>query len=174
MDGERSHLAAAVVDRAPRIPAEPAADPAQPAAPRPARDLAATDRPLSAAWSVALGVGWPLAVLAALALEPAPADPNAPVPLVIELASFGALVALLATSVAAGLRHRAAGVAGVVSGLLLASFVVACPVSGHHAVGLWWYAELALVVGMLGVSLAALGERATDDVPTDHGRNPGS
>jgi hypothetical protein len=42
------------------------------------------------------------------------------------------------------------------------TFVVACPVSGHHAFGLWWYAELAVVVGMLGVSLAALGGRATE------------
>lgn len=119
-------------------------------------------RPLSRSWSVVLGVGWPLVVLASLALEPTPADPDAPVPLVIALASLGALAAVLATSVAAGLRHRAAAVTSVVSGLLLATFVVACPVSGHHELGLWWYAELALVVGMLGVSLAALGERAME------------
>jgi len=133
--------------------------------------VARSVRRLSRSWSLALGVGWPLVVLASLALEPTPADPNAPVPLVVDLASFGALAALLATSVAAGLRHRAAAVTGVVSGLLLATFVVACPVSGHHAFGLWWVAELALVVGMLAVSLAALGGRATeagsarDDVP---------
>ncbi len=168
MDGQRTQLAAEVVDRTPRIPGERAADPVPaPSTPRPARrPRASLDQPLSTTWSVVLGVGWPLVVMAALALEPAPTDPDAPVSLVIELAGLAALFSLLATSVAAGIRHRGAAVAGVVSGLLLATFVVACPVSGHHAIGLWWYAELALVLGMLGVSLAALGDRA-------RGVNPG-
>ena len=165
MDGSRTHPGAAVVDPARRIPADEAATsvPARSAPGAPPVPRATTTGPrLSRSWSVVLGVGWPLAVLVSLALEPVPADPNAPVPLVIDIASLGALAALLATSVAAGLRHRAAAVTGVVSGLLLATFVVACPVSGHHAFGLWWYAELAVVVGMLGVSLAALGGRATE------------
>jgi hypothetical protein len=61
---------------------------------------------------------------------------------------------------AAGIRHRAAAVAGVVTGLLSTTFVVACPVSGHHAFGLWWIAQLGLVGGMLAVSLVALGRSA--------------
>lgn len=168
MDGSRSHPGAAVVDPAPRTPADTPAVPVptRPAPPPPQAPGSATSiRRLSRSWSVVLGMGWPLVVLASLALEPTPADPNAPVPLVIDLASLGALAALLATSVAAGLRHRAAAVTGVVSGLLLATFVVACPVSGHHELGLWWFAELALVVGMLGVSLVALGGRATEVRP---------
>ena len=159
--------APAVVDPAPRTPADTGAVPV-PTRPAPvpsplrAPGSATSLRRLSQSWSVVLGVGWPLVVLASLALEPTPADPDAPVPLVIAVASLGALAAVLATSVAAGLRHPAAAVTSVVSGLLLATFVVACPVSGHHEIGLWGYAELALVVGMLGVSLAALGERATE------------
>jgi xanthine/uracil permease len=98
--------------------------------------------------------------VAAIALEPAPSDPDATAPLVVELASLGFLAALLVTAVAAGLHHRAAAVAGVVAGVLLATFTVACPVSGHHQVGLWWFGQLALVTGMLGVSLVALGDRA--------------
>jgi hypothetical protein len=171
MHGHRSRASAAV-ERAPRIrPVDPdpaparrtrdAATPVAPAIPR-ARAGAASDDRLSRTWSVVLGLGWPLVLLASVALEPAPADPNAPVPLVVEMANVAAFAALVATSIAAGVRHRAAAVTGVVAGLLLAAFVVACPVSGHHTFGLWWYAELALVVGMLGLSLAALGGRATE------------
>lgn len=169
MHGHPSRASAAV-ERARRIrPADPvpaparrprgAAMPVARAIPRAGAD-ATPERRLSRAWSVVLGLGWPLVLIASIALEPAPADPDAPVPLVVEMANLAVFAALVATSLAAGVRHRAAAVTGVVSGLLLAALVVACPVSGHHAFGLWWYAELALVAGMLGVSLAALGARA--------------
>jgi hypothetical protein len=39
-------------------------------------------------------------------------------------------------------------------------FSVACPVSGHHALGLWWVAQMAVTTAMLAVCVAALGRRA--------------
>lgn len=158
MDGQRTRLVTSVLDR------EPDTQRAQPAAARPMRD--ARSRPprpthglLTMPWAAAIGLGWPLAIAATIALEPVPADPDAPVPLVIELASLGLFAALLATVVAAGIRHWGAAVAGLAVGLLAVTFTVACPVSGHHAVGLWWFGQLGLVVAMLATSLAALGQR---------------
>jgi hypothetical protein len=108
-------------------------------------------------WAAALGAGWPLAIIAAMALEPVPADPDAPVPLIIELGGLALFLGLVTTAVAAGVRHRGAAVAGVITGLLATTFTVTCPVSGHHAFGLRWVAQLGVVTTMLAASLVALG-----------------
>jgi hypothetical protein len=79
---------------------------------------------------------------------------------VVELAALGLLAALLTTVIAAGLRHRAAPVAGVAAGVGFLTFAVLCPVTGHHAFGMWLVAEIGLVTAMLAASLAALGRRA--------------
>jgi hypothetical protein len=148
MDGRRAHPASDRMDRAPTIP---------PAVPHDQRE----HRPggsaaLTAGWAAALGVGWPLAMTLAIALEPAPADPTATVPAIVEVASLGLFLALVGTAVAAGLRHPAAAVTGLVTGLLATTFSITCPVSGHHAFGAWWVAQLGVVTTMLAVSTAAL------------------
>lgn len=167
MDGKRAQVAAHRFDRATTIPpaAEPTPDawPPQPAPARPLRSASARSRPrpqvsdlVSAGWAAVLGIGWPLAIIVSTALEPAPADPNAPMPVLAELANHALFLALVGTAIAAGVRHRAAAVGGVVTGLLVVSLAIACPVSGHHAIGLWWFAELGILTAMLGVSGAAL------------------
>ena len=117
---------------------------------------------LTPTWSGILGFGWPLAVVVSIALEPAPADPEAAVPVIVSLASLALFAALVATAVAAGNRHPSAAVAGVVTGLIALGFTVTCPVSGHHTLGAWWFGQLALTLAMLGVSAAALGRRARE------------
>jgi hypothetical protein len=111
---------------------------------------------VSAGWAAALGIGWPLAIIVSKALEPAPADPNAPMPVLAELANLALFFALVGTAIAAGVRHRAAAAGGVVTGLLVVPLAIACPVSGHHAIGLWWFAELGILTSMLAVSGVAL------------------
>jgi hypothetical protein len=100
--------------------------------------------------------------VASIALEPAPADPEAAVPVVVSLASMGLFAALVATAVAAGNRHPSAAVGGVVTGLIALGFTVSCPVTGHHTFGAWWFGQMALTLAMLGVSFAALGRRARE------------
>ncbi len=158
MDGQRARLAARRFGRASTIP--PAVPPTLE---RPERAVDAPPEPpapepgeLSTGWAAAIGIGWPLAIIASFALEPAPADPDAPVPVLVELASLGFFLALVGTAVAAGVRHRAAAVGGVVTGVLATTFSITCPVSGHHAIGLWWFAQLGIVTAMLAVSAAAL------------------
>lgn len=148
MDGQRARLVTTALDRVAPIPRAVSA----PAKNGPLR--------LTRAWAVVLGVGWPLAIVASVALEPAPVDPEAAVPPLIELASLGLLVALLATAVAAGVRHPVAAVAGLATGLISLVFTVSCPVSGHHAFGAWWFGQLGLTLVMLAASGAALGRRA--------------
>jgi hypothetical protein len=168
MDGRRAQLIDPVLRTIPRLqrattmePPGTEAPPAPATAPVPAPGW--FDRRLADGWAFALGLGWPLAFVVTGALEPAPVDPNAPVPLVVDLGAWAFLVALIATVCAAITRHRLAAPAALVAGGVMTAFTVACPVSGHHTYGLWWVAQLGVTLGMLGVSAAAMGRRATID-----------
>jgi hypothetical protein len=150
MDGQRARLVTRTLDRVPTI-GRVGTDES-----RPVSGL------LTPTWAGILGFGWPLAIVAGMALEPAPADPEAATPVLAVLASMALFAALVATVVAAGSRHPSAAIGGVVTGLLSLGFVVTCPVSGHHTFGAWWFGEMALTLAMIGVSLAALGRRARE------------
>jgi hypothetical protein len=117
---------------------------------------------LAPVWAGILGFGWPLALVIGGALQPAPAHPEAPVPVLVLLPELALFAALVATAVAAGNRHPSAAIAGVVTGILALAFTVMCPVTGHHTFGAWWFGEMALTLAMLGISLAALGRRARE------------
>jgi hypothetical protein len=149
MDGRRAREVAPVLDRVPRLAKKKASRAASPGIHLEGR--------LTSGWSVILGLGWPLAFMIGMALEPAPAQPDAAVPVAIELASLALFGALVATSVSAASRHPMAAAGGVVTGILAVAFSVACPISGHHGFGLWWIGQLGVMVAMLGASVAALG-----------------
>jgi peptidoglycan/LPS O-acetylase OafA/YrhL len=152
MDGRRARLIGPVLDGVPRLT-------------RPGRtSTRAAEGQLETRWAMLLGVGWPLVMALAIAIEPAPADPDT-TPLVLDvLAEFSGLVmlgALVVTAVSAAARQRSAAVAGVVVGAVAVGLSVTCPLSGHHGFGLWWVAQLGMLTAMLGASVAALGRRAT-------------
>jgi hypothetical protein len=176
MDGQRAKLAARRFDRVGTIPPtepSPPSPPPQPEpsvasaappptltrlgrpAPTPPRLMAEAPDGISALWAAVMGVGWPLAIIAWLAVMPAPADPDAAVPVLVDLATLGLELALVTTAIAAGVRHRGAAVGGLVTGLLAMTFTVTCPVSGHHTLGLWWFGQLAIVTVMLALSAIA-------------------
>jgi hypothetical protein len=142
MDGKRARLIDPTLDH-PTIPAAPPAAPPRTQA-------------LSEGWATALGLGWPLVFIAMLMLEPVPENPEVASSALAVIVSFAFYIGLMATSVFAGGRHRAAAPAAVFTGLIAAGMVVSCPASGHHSFGAWWFAELALLVAMLGVSFAGL------------------
>jgi len=133
--------------------AAPAADPRPPRR----RLFAELGGPLSRSWGLALAVAWVVVVAVGMAVEPAPANPDAPVPLIADLLSTG----LMATwgAMAAGIfqRRRFAAAASVVGGLGLLALTVACPASGHHGgIGAWWGVQMVGVVGLLALSGRAL------------------
>ena len=41
---------------------------------------------------------------------------------------------------------------------------IACPVTGHHTFGTWWFGEMACVLTLLGISVAALHRSTTTPV----------
>jgi hypothetical protein len=148
MDGRRARLIDARRDSVRVIPRAPQAR------------VHPTEERLRVGWALALGLGWPLTFVVGAALEPAPAEPEAAVPLVVALSALLFLAALAGTVLAAAIRHPLAAPMGVVAGVVSLAFSVACPVSGHHALGLWWVAQLGTTAAMLGVCVAALGRRA--------------
>ena len=108
-------------------------------------------------WPAVLAAAWVAVLAAAAALEPAPADPDAPAPLWASIV-FLALFGLLGVAAGAlGRRQRtgllaSAGAAGL--GLFASAM---CPVSDHHAtVGAWWYLQMAGFTGLVALSLAGL------------------
>jgi hypothetical protein len=56
---------------------------------------------------------------------------------------------------------------GLVASLGAAGFFtamsVACPVSGHHPYGAWWFGQMACALGLVGLSLLAI--RWSSDAP---------
>jgi hypothetical protein len=142
MDGKRARLIDPKLDH-PKIPAAPPAAP-----PR--------SHVLSEGWAAVLGLGWPLVFLVMLMLEPVPENPDVAASTIAVVVSLAFYAGLIATSVFAGARHRAAAPAAVLTGLVTVGMVASCPLSGHHSFGAWWFAELAVVGAMLAVSVAGL------------------
>jgi hypothetical protein len=63
---------------------------------------------------------------------------------------------MLATAIGLAMCRRWGLVAAVgASGLLLAS-AVACPTTGHHTIGAWWFVQMACSLAAVGVSVVAL------------------
>jgi hypothetical protein len=131
----------------------PAAQPA-PDGRRMFADLA---RPLSRSWGFALVAAWVVVIAVGLAVEPPPADPDAPVPLLADLLSMGLLTSWGAMAAGVIQRRRFAGAASLVGGVGLLALTVGCPLSGHHAgIGAWWGVQIVGALALLALSAKAL------------------
>ena len=112
--------------------------------------------PLSPWWAVGLVVAWVAIFSTGVILEPAPADPDAALPLVETLLISGLMLGWVAMAVGFAARRRFGALASLVSGVVLIGMTIACPVSGHHSgIGAWWWFE---AVG--SITLVALSHRA--------------
>lgn len=150
------------VETLPRIPAvNPAASASGPSASAPpSRAFGPSRRRLQdhvpRAWAGAGGASLVLLLAIALFIEPRPSDPTAVPSLVEALFTSVALVALSATALGLSARRRAGFAASLFgAGVLLVGFLL-CPVTGHHAIGPWWYGQLACVSGLIAVSVLGL------------------
>jgi len=103
-----------------------------------------------------VGIAWYVLFFVGVALEPEPSQPDA-IPVVLSAAIEVALLGLLGV-MAAGLitRRRFGLVASLGAALLFVGLSVACPVTGHHGFGAWWYGQMACAIGLLAVSCTAL------------------
>ena len=106
--------------------------------------------------AVAVAVMWVVAIPVSIALEPAPQDANAPIPWYAALLIYAFLTSLLLAGAGLAARQRAGLVASLVAASVFLFDVVACPVSGHHAFGTWWLAELSVALGLTAFSAIAV------------------
>jgi len=97
------------------------------------------------AWFVLMEVAW--------ALEPA-TNRTAPFYGVLLELTMWAFVATMITGLV--MQRRFGLVASVGGAGFLTAMSIACPVSGHHPFGVWWYGQMACVLALVGVSLVAL------------------
>ncbi|MGH9278560.1 MAG: hypothetical protein ACRD12_10720 [Acidimicrobiales bacterium] len=127
--------------------------------PPPPAPVASRASALSRNWALVLGLGWPAGVAISTVLEPAPANPDAPVSAIAAVVGLIFTAGLLMAVATAAARKANAPVWSSLMGLFALGLVVSCPVSGHHGFGAWWIAELAVYGGMTAASLAALRHR---------------
>ena len=107
-------------------------------------------------WGIALVVAWVVVMAIGIAVEPAPVDPNAPVPLAVDLLALAQMSLWGVMAVGLFQRRRYTAAASLAGAGVLAVMAIACPASGHHAIGAWWGVQMVAVASLLFVSGKAL------------------
>jgi hypothetical protein len=114
------------------------------------QDIPAPPKPVRAPRQSALPAGWALfaalvgpAVAAfCIAIEPAPANPSAPEPLIGTVLALAYLTATIGAAVLASQRRVGALTWAWIVGALSVAMTISCPLSGHHdSIGMWWGAQ---------------------------------
>jgi hypothetical protein len=100
-----------------------------------------------------VAIAWLVLMQIAFALEPATNQAEPVYGVVLELTMY----ALLATMLTGLVMQRRFGlVASLGAAGFMTALSIACPVSGHHAFGTWWYGQMACVLALVAASVAAL------------------
>jgi hypothetical protein len=100
-----------------------------------------------------VAVAWLVLLQIAFALEPATNRAEPIYGIVLELTMY----ALLATMLTGLVMQRRFGlVASLGAAGFMTALSVACPISGHHAFGTWWYGQMACVLALVAASVVAL------------------
>jgi len=100
-----------------------------------------------------VGIAWLAAYQLAMWLEPVTHKPEPWYGVLLGVAFLG-LVAATATGLV--MQRRWGLVVSVAAAGFFTALSVACPVSGHHPFGAWWFGQMACALGMLGGSMVAL------------------
>ncbi len=100
-----------------------------------------------------VGIAWLVLLQVAFALEPTTHQPEPSYGVVLSLTMW----LLLATMVTGLVMQRRWGLlASLGAAGFMTALSVACPVSGHHPFGAWWYGQMACVLALVAISVAAL------------------
>jgi len=123
-------------------------------APSPARPAPMLDE-ISRRTVVVLAVSWIVLNAIGVALEPElPAD--VAVPGYVVALAWAWLTLAVATGAGLMLRMRFALPASLGGAIVFVAASIACPVSGHHPIGMWWIGQLFCALALVGVSVWAL------------------
>jgi len=100
-----------------------------------------------------LGATWYVLFMIGTALEPRIAEPQPGWLAALGFVFFG----VLAVAAAGLLARRRWGVLASLGGAgIFTAFSVACPVSGHHPLAVWWFGQMACALGLVAASVFAL------------------
>ena len=91
-----------------------------------------------------------------IAVEPAPANPDAPVPLAVDLLALAQLSLWGVMAVGIVQRRRYTAAASLAGACVLGVMAIGCPASSHHAIGAWWGVQMVGVGALLALSGKAL------------------
>lgn len=119
-------------------------------------------RPLAAPWAWFAALIGPAVMAVGIAVEPAPANPNAPATLLESVLGL-ALLASFACAALTGIRRlpQALTWAAAGAGLLITASVL-CPVTAHHtSIGGWWFVQLGAAGAALAAALIGRAKRPT-------------
>jgi hypothetical protein len=89
-----------------------------------------------------------------LALEPTATGPDALPGFLLTAMAVVVNVGMVVMIVGLVRRARWAFAASGALAILVVGQVVACPITGHHALGLWWGVQASIAAGLVGLSLA--------------------
>jgi hypothetical protein len=109
---------------------------------------------LTRGWTIGLAVAWVAMLVASYVLEPAAARTTISA---LDVLVSNVLLAALGVT-AGGLLTRKvwAGRASLATSVLFLGTVFACPATGHHEFGLWWFGEFAATLAVVALSGAAV------------------
>jgi peptidoglycan/LPS O-acetylase OafA/YrhL len=107
-----------------------------------------------------VGVAWLVLLQVAFALEPVTDQPEPAYGVVLELTMWLLLAAMVTGLV---MQRRLGLVASVGAAGFMTALAIACPISGHHGFGAWWYGQMACVLALGAISVVAL--RWSSDPP---------
>ncbi len=100
-----------------------------------------------------VAVAWLVLMQVAFALEPATNQTEPVYGVVLELMMYVLLATMLTGLV---MQRRFGLVASLGAAGFMTAMSVACPVSGHHPFGVWWYGQMACVLALVAASVVAL------------------
>jgi hypothetical protein len=134
----------------------PAVDEPEVAAPRRRPVGEWLDEEISPLWA-AIGAGaWLVLLTIGIAVEPAPANPNAVDPWYVGAIATILLLAMVGAFAGFWLRRRWGMAASVLASGIVVLSTVMCPASGHHTLGAWWVVQLGCGLGLAAVSTLGL------------------
>jgi peptidoglycan/LPS O-acetylase OafA/YrhL len=103
--------------------------------------------------AIGVAVAWFALLQIAMALEPVTDHPEPSYGIALELVMW----LLLATMVTGLIMQRRWGLVASLAGAgFLTALSIACPVSGHHAFGAWWFGQMACALGLVATGVTAI------------------
>jgi len=114
---------------------------------------------ISTETAVLMAATWYVLFLVATGLEPHASGAE---PAWAAALSYVFLGLLAVTAVGLAARRRWGLLASLGAAGLFTAFAVACPTTGHHPVGAWWFGQMACVLALVGASAYALRRPAAE------------